>query len=118
MTIVGAWTLSEIAMGDAIATIASDASLTFAEDGSLTGSTGCNNLMSDYVVDGATLKVGPVATTKMACKDPDTTQTETALLSALEEAAGWSITPDGWLELTDTNGALLAGFTPATVTVN
>jgi len=117
-TIVGAWTLSEIAVGDAIATIASDASLTFAEDGSLTGSTGCNNLMSDYVVDGATLKVGPVATTKMACKDPDTTQTETALLSALEEAAGWSITPDGWLELTDTNGALLAGFTPATVTVN
>jgi heat shock protein HslJ len=116
--VVGTWTLGEIAQGGTIAMIMSDASVTFGEDGSLTGNTGCNNLMSDYAVDGDSIKIGPVATTKMACKDPSVASIETALLAALEGATGWHTSIDGWLELTDATGAVLAGFVPGTVAVN
>lgn len=114
-SIEGTWQLAELAMGDAIALVDSDATLTFGADGSLTGSTGCNNLTSEYAVDSTAIKVGPVATTKMACKDDGLQATESALLSALERAATWSISPEGWLVLQDASGALLAGFTPGTV---
>lgn len=114
-TIEGGWQLAEIVQGDMVSLIESDAMLVFGADGSLTGSTGCNNLMSDYAIEGAALKVGPVATTKMACKDGSAQQTEAALLAALEAATTWEISPDGWLVLLDADGALLAGFTPATV---
>jgi heat shock protein HslJ len=113
--VVGTWTLGEIAQDGTLAMIMSDASVTFGEDGSLTGTTGCNNLMSDYAVDGDAIKIGPVATTKMACKDPSAQGIETALLAALEGATGWHTTIDGWLELTDATGAVLAGFVPGTV---
>jgi heat shock protein HslJ len=114
-TIEGAWQLAEIVQGDMVALIQSDATVEFGADGSLTGSTGCNNLMSDYAVEGASLKVGPVATTKMACKDGSAQEAEAALLAALEAATAWEISPDGWLVLLGTDGAMLAGFTPATV---
>jgi heat shock protein HslJ len=114
-TIEGAWQLAEIVQGDMVALIQSDATVEFGADGSLTGSTGCNNLMSDYAVEGASLKVGPVATTKLACKDGSAQEAEAALLAALEAATAWEISPDGWLVLLGTDGAMLAGFTPATV---
>lgn len=114
-TIIGEWRLAEIVLGDAVAAIASEATVVFGEDGSLTGSTGCNTLMGDFAVDGSSIKVGPVATTKMACKDPVAAQAETALLTALEQATQWQITFDGWLQLSDADGTLLVGFVPATV---
>lgn len=114
-SIEGSWQLAEIVQGDMVALIASDAVVVFGADGSLTGSTGCNNLMSDYAVEGSSLKIGPVATTKMACKDGSAQQTEAALLAALEAATAWQISPDGWLVLLDAQGMMLAGFTPATV---
>lgn len=114
-SIEGAWQLAEIVQGDKVALIESDATVVFGADGSLTGTTGCNNLMSDYAVDGSSLKIGPVATTKMACKDPSLALTETALLGALEAARAWEISPDGWLVLLDAEGRMLVGFTPATV---
>jgi heat shock protein HslJ len=114
-SIEGAWQLAEIVQGDMVALIGSDATVVFGADGSLTGTTGCNTLMSDYAVEGSSLKVGPVATTKMACKDESAQQAEAALLRALEAATAWEISPDGWLVLLDANGMMLAGFTPATV---
>ena len=117
-SIVGTWQLAEIVDGDVVALIDSDATLTFAEDRSLTGSTGCNTLSGDVVVEGDALKIGPVATTKMACKDPVLARTETLLLAALADTAGCRITGEGWLELVDADGALLAGFVPGIVTAS
>ena len=54
----------------------------------------------------------------MACKDPVLARTETLLLSALADTAGWRITGEGWLELVDADGALLAGFVPGIVTAS
>jgi len=114
-SIMGEWRLAEVVDGDAIVTIASEATVSFGEDGSLTGSTGCNNLMGDYAVNGTTIKVGPVATTKMACMDAAASQWESTLLAALAQAGQWQITLDGWLQLSDADGNLLVGFVPGPV---
>ncbi len=42
----------------------------FTEDGKLSGSAGCNNYNASYQVDGDSLTIGPVASTKMACPEP------------------------------------------------
>jgi heat shock protein HslJ len=116
VSLVGTWQLAELPAADgAIVLVDTDAFIELGVDGALTGNTGCNSLMGDHAVEGETIKVGPVATTKMACKDPAASEIETALLGALENAAGWRITMEGWLELVDASGALLAGFTPGTV---
>ncbi len=62
---------------------------TFAADGSLSGSAGCNRFMGSYTLDGATISVAPLATTRMAC-DPETMARESAFLDLLQAAATWS----------------------------
>lgn len=76
------------------------ATLTFeAGSGRLGGSTGCNNIMGTYAVDGASLAFGPIATTRRACEEP-LAALETAVLDALAGVAGWEIDGDGRLHLT------------------
>ena len=66
------------------------------------GSAGCNRMMGSYELDGASLKFGPIVTTKMACP---AMETEQAFLKALDattryEISGSSLTlygPDGAL---------------------
>jgi heat shock protein HslJ len=45
----------------------SRAALTFAADGAVSGSGGCNRLMGRAGISGQTIKFGPLATTRMAC---------------------------------------------------
>lgn len=61
--IVGVW-------GDADAQ--QEPSLTFAEDGSVSGSDGCNRLMGSWTADGDTVDFAPLASTRMACEGVDT----------------------------------------------
>lgn len=44
--------------------------LEFRDDGTLGGSDGCNRYMSGYTLSGAALTIGPLASTRMACKGP------------------------------------------------
>lgn len=61
------WTLETIIEAEAASTPAAAANLVFAEDGTVSGSTGCNNLFGNYSeTEGFT----QIATTKMACKEP------------------------------------------------
>ncbi|HXH35157.1 MAG TPA: META domain-containing protein [Plantibacter sp.] len=61
--IVGVW-------GDADAQ--QEPSLTFAEDGSVSGSDGCNRLVASWTADGDTVDFAPLASTRMACEGVDT----------------------------------------------
>jgi heat shock protein HslJ len=45
-------------------------SLEFRDDGTLGGSDGCNRYMSGYTLEAEVLTIGPIATTRMACKGP------------------------------------------------
>jgi heat shock protein HslJ len=89
------------------------ATVTFAEDGTLSGDGGCNTFRGTATVEGATLAVGPLAATAMACPEPEgLSEQEAAFLAALESSTRWAI--DGQtLELRDDSGALQASFTAA-----
>jgi heat shock protein HslJ len=77
----------------------------------VSGSAGCNQYNGSYTLDGDTVTIGPLATTRMAC-EPDVMDQETAFLTALQ-------TPDLGVEvnganvtLRDASGATQAVFGP------
>jgi heat shock protein HslJ len=47
-------------------------SLTFGEDGALSGTDGCNRLVGKWTADAGTVEFGPLASTRMACEGVDT----------------------------------------------
>ena len=58
---------------------------------SLSGNTGCNNLKGSYTLTSFnTIKISPIATTKMACLLDDNTESE--FLKAIAETDTWSAT--------------------------
>lgn len=65
----------------------------------LSGSTGCNSYTTSFTTEGATLKLGPTATTMKACSDP-ISQQESQFLMALSGVKTYAMTPAGHLHLT------------------
>jgi heat shock protein HslJ len=60
-------------------------SMVFAEDGSISGTTGCNGFRAAGKMLGATIAVeGPVATTRMACNGDELEAQENEILALLE----------------------------------
>ncbi len=74
----------------------------------VSGSTGCNRYNGPYTVDGDTLEIGVLATTRMACAPP-ADAVELAYLAAFEQVAAWS-TEDGELVLMDADGGELLRY--------
>ena len=77
--------------------------------GRVAGSTGCNRLTGPYTREGAGLRIGPAATTRMACVDPALGVQEQAILAALAATTRHSIDGDV-LTLSGADGPL-ARFT-------
>jgi heat shock protein HslJ len=106
-TLVGDWTATGVNNGsDAVESNAQTEALTatFAEDGTLSGSGGCNTFNAGYTVEGADgLIIGPIASTRMACSD-DVMAAESAYFAALENVATYSVSA-GTLTLRDADGA-------------
>ena len=85
---------------------------TFGDDGRVTGSGGCNRFFGPYALDGDALAIGPLATTRRACSEPEGVgEQEAAFLAALERVATWSIR-EGRLQLRAEDGALQVDFRP------
>ncbi len=79
------------------------ARLVLGQDGRLAGHTSCNAMNGSFTLQGDALKVGPIATTRMAC-GPLLLEQEDRILTALEIAATARVRPDGLLELRDADG--------------
>jgi heat shock protein HslJ len=80
----------------------------FGEDGSLSGSAGCNNYVAGYTVEGAQITIGPAAMTRMLCAEPEgVMEQEAAYVAALETAATYSIQGD-MLEMRTADDAMVA----------
>lgn len=90
------WTVVTIAGIDAVGT---QPTMAFATDGSVSGTTGCNQYNGTYTTDGQTIKIGPLAMTRMACLEEAVNAQEVAFTAALEGATTWAIDSDGDLEL-------------------
>lgn len=62
------------------------------EDGTLGGYDGCNRYMSGYTLAGDTLTIGPIATTRMACRGPaGAAEQAAAYAAALGTVTGFRI---------------------------
>jgi heat shock protein HslJ len=83
---------------------------TFAEDGTVAGSGGCNDYSGTYTVDGSGIEVGPLASTQKLCASPEGIDAqEAAYFAALDAATTWQIAGDT-LELRDDAGSLQVSF--------
>jgi heat shock protein HslJ len=76
--------------------------------GQITGKGGCNNYNGPFTTSGNTIKIGPVASTMMACDEAAMAQ-EMAYFKALENSATYEIRGDK-LELRAADGALQVSF--------
>lgn len=83
----------------------SEVTLMLGSDGKIGGKSGCNGYSANYQLTGDTLKVyPPMIGTRMACSPALMTQ-EAAYQKLVETAASATVTPDGALIVTSTDGA-------------
>lgn len=102
------WMLDSIVVGEAASSVVagSTVSLTFA-DGQLTGKA-CNNFRASAEISGSNLKIGPVMSTKMACREPGVTEQESKVFALLSKVTGFTVKSDR-LTLSTADGSAL-GF--------
>ncbi|WP_237213135.1 YbaY family lipoprotein [Falsiroseomonas oryziterrae] len=96
-----AWVAEDIGGRGAVDRARSE--ITFTPDGRVQGSGGCNRFAGSYTREGATLRIGQVAATMMACA-PALSDQERRFFAALEAVRGWRV-ENGLLHLTDASGA-------------
>ena len=82
----------------------------FDDAGILTGSAGCNGYSASYEMDGDQFTIGPSASTRMFCAEPEgIMEQENQYLTALENAAVYMI-EGSRLEIRDANGSGVAYY--------
>ncbi len=97
---------------EAVVSLLADTSITanFAEDGTLSGSSGCNTYTTGYTVDGDMMTIEMAASTMMMCGEPEGIMDQEAqYLAALTTTATYQI--DGnTLTLRTADGAMVANY--------
>jgi heat shock protein HslJ len=88
--IVGLWTV--VSIGGMPLPGTSTMTLAFGADGRLTGNGGCNDFSATYQLDGDSIGIGPIDSTKKACGGLE--QLETALFQIFALVDTWSIEGD------------------------
>lgn len=79
----------------------------------ISGSTGCNHYFGAYEVSGTEITIRDLASTEMACMDPEgMMDQEQAFLAALRETANYSLAGDR-LEFLDATGSVRMVFEAA-----
>jgi heat shock protein HslJ len=82
--------------------------------GKVAGSAGCNNYTASYTVSGASLTIGPAASTMMACDQPaGVMEQEAAFLAALQAARSFDLQA-AQLHLLNDKGQVVVDFIPYT----
>ena len=108
------WRLDTVIIGgDAATSLLSGAEITALFDpaaGQISGSAGCNTYFAGYALDGDSLTIGPAASTRMYCAEPQgLMEQEAHFLAQLVQTASYRIKGDS-LQLLDTNGNMLFEF--------
>lgn len=88
------WTALAINNGEqAVVSVAEGSTVTanFAEDGTMSGSGGCNTYSGRYTVDGDKIKIGPLAVTQRMCIENEIMEQEQAFFNALTNAERFMI---------------------------
>ncbi len=113
LRLVGTWTLLGYnnGRGGVVSTaITSKISLTLDDRGRASGSSGCNTFTGSYEVDGHTIAIGPLATTRKMCAEADVMMQERLFLKALQAGTRIELRGDD-LRLRNGEGATQVHFT-------
>ena len=89
--------------------------MTFDPNGTVSGTTGCNQYSGSYEVDGGKLTIVSMSSTAMACADPVIDAQAADFAAALNGAASWLVRPDGDLEIQAPTAILAVKGTPGIV---
>ncbi|SDY97047.1 Heat shock protein HslJ [Variovorax sp. YR266] len=76
--------------------------------GRVSGSGGCNRISGTFTRSGITLKIGQLASTRMACADPARGANEAQFISALQSTASYRLAGQSRLALLDGSGRTVA----------
>ncbi|MBN2115620.1 MAG: META domain-containing protein [Anaerolineales bacterium] len=92
VSLIGSWKLISYGPASAPTPAVADtqAGLTFNEDGTVTGNSGCNGLGGSYAVEGDQITFGEIVMTLMACDDPRMVQ-ENAFQQVLANTAAYKV---------------------------
>jgi heat shock protein HslJ len=106
-SLAGSWKLTSYGTMDTISSALADveANLTFKEDGTITGTSGCNEFGGKYVLEGDQIKFQEIASTLMLCDTPIMDQEE-AVQQVLTETASYKI-EGNTLTITNKDGVLV-----------
>lgn len=85
------WTLTGIAQGEAVSSPVGAKPVTMTISGNTIHAEACNMINGEVTVDGDTLKVGPLASTRMACESEEEMMQEGEFMAALESASSYEI---------------------------
>ena len=106
-SLIGSWKLTAYGPADAPTPAVADAEaeLTFNEDGTVTGNSGCNGFGGSYTAEGNQVTFSEIVSTLMACEDPRMEQ-EDAVHKVLTDTATFKI-EGNTLTLTNNNMVLV-----------
>lgn len=110
------WVLTTLVTADAASTSAAleaaAPTLLIGEDGAVSGSTGCNSFSGAATVGEDTVTFGPLASTLVACADPDLDEAQTLVLTVL--AGQTTVAVDGpTMRITAADGVNGLGYRAA-----
>lgn len=72
--------------------------------GRVSGSGGCNRISGTFTRTGSALRIGQLASTRMACVDPARSDTEAQFVQALQTTASYRLAGPGRMNLLDASG--------------
>jgi len=81
--------------------------------GRISGSGGCNRVSGSFTRSGVALRIGQLASTRMACADPVRGANEAQFVSALQATASYRLAGPGQLALLDATGRTVATLNAA-----
>ena len=113
-TPIGSWDATAIQTGEALASPlpGTKVTATFAVDGTLSGSAGCNTYRSSYTTDRGRIQIAPPVATRKACATPEgVMEQEAAYLATLPTAVRYRLDGDS-LALLRPDGTYVASFAP------
>ena len=107
-SIEGSWEITGYLMVSrhGFSSTASDSapSAVFGPDGSVSGGTGCSTYRGEYELDGASITIGSLRATRMACR-PELAEQEAGILASLAAATAFTLLP-GTATLLNADGQL------------
>jgi heat shock protein HslJ len=113
---LGDWEVTAFLSGDAVTSPLPGTTITaiFADNGTLTGSSGCNTYQTAFTLGRGSIEIEPPASTEMACAEPEgVMDQEAAYLAALPTAVGYRV-DGGSLALVSADGTSVVSYTRAT----